>query len=112
MLEGSVSAQQLLSFFFFERCMMGDANGVSSMLESARGTGGTEALQRYKHPRMENYTPLHAASDFGRVEVIQVLLLHEGADLEARTEKQSTPLHLASLEWPRQSRYKTARSWG
>jgi hypothetical protein len=43
-----------------------------------------------------DHTPLHAASELGRVEVVRVLLT-AGADIEAANEWGTTPLQTASL---------------
>jgi ankyrin repeat protein len=47
-----------------------------------------------------NRTPLHFASEYGRVSVVRVLLEH-GVDANARDAHNATPTHLASGSgWP------------
>jgi hypothetical protein len=58
-----------------------------------------------------NYTPLDLASREGHVEAARVLVEH-GADVKARDEDGSTPLHrLSIVQWKCGSRMAPRRAW-
>lgn len=48
--------------------------------------------------RRAHYTPLHFAADNGAVSAATVLL-DAGADIEARADREVTPLHIAVSRW-------------
>jgi ankyrin repeat protein len=68
----------------------GDTDAVREAIESApRLLGGT-----VERGGQGGWTPLHVAVDEGRTDIVR-LLVSAGADLDARTEHQRTPLHVA-----------------
>ena len=46
---------------------------------------------------LDNWTPLHFATNEGRIEIVQELLRHPDLDKEPRSTILRTPLHLAAM---------------
>lgn len=82
-----------------------DEDGYTAMHRAAYNNRG--AMLRYLllqgaggcvHARtVDGWTPLHSAARWGQVEAVQ-LLLSNGADINATTSGQQTPLHLAAAQ--------------
>ncbi|XP_078594818.1 uncharacterized protein LOC144872467 [Branchiostoma floridae x Branchiostoma japonicum] len=72
---------------FYRAVQKGDVPTVKRGLEAAVDITAESDLGKY--------TSLHVASKFGQTDVAE-LLIHHGADLEAKDQDQSTPLHHAA----------------
>lgn len=78
---------------------MGDEQAVSNLLESK-----SEFYLDIDTRGLDNWTPLHIAANEGYNDII-ILLLKEGANIEALTKFNRTPLLLAVL----QNQYETVK---
>ena len=71
-------------------------SGDEKIVEKAMVTMGHGSFARWHHPETR-WTGLHAASKFGKVNIVRILLKF-GADPSARTHHESTPLHIAACQ--------------